>query len=97
MAAPVAAIETATAANAVAALANVSAVVDGVAVNGIFGNEYDEAFNAVAGGVPTLHCASADVSSADQGDTVTIGATSYTIIKKRPDGTGWTTFDLQEA
>lgn len=92
-----AAIETATAANAVAALANVSAVVDGVTVSGIFSNEYDEAFGAVAGSVPTLHCVSSAVTSADQGDTVTIGATSYTITKKRPDGTGWTTFELQEA
>lgn len=92
-----AAIETATAANAVAALANVSAVVDGVTVNGILGTEYDEAFAVIAGTAVTLSCAAADVTSAVQGDTVTIGATSYTITRVRADGTGWTVFDLQEA
>lgn len=96
MAAPFAAIETATAANAVAALANVTAVVDGVTVNGILGTEYDEAFAVVAGTAPTLSCASAGVTSAAQGDTVTIGATSYTITKVRADGAGMTVFELQE-
>lgn len=97
MAAPFAAIETATAANAVAALANVTATVDGATVNGIFSNDYDEAFGAVAGTAPTLSCVSSEVTSAAQGDTVTIGATSYTIVKVRADGTGWTVFDLEKS
>lgn len=96
MAAPFAAIETATAANAVAALANVTAVVDGVTVNGIFGNDYDEAFGAVAGTAPTLSCVSSEVTSAAQGDTVVVGGISYTITSLEPDGTGMTLLRLQE-
>lgn len=95
MTAPFAAIETATAANAVAALANVSAVVDGVTVDGIFDNAYGDAFG-VAGSVPTLSCASDDIDAA-HGDAVTIGATSYTITNVEPDGTGMTRLTLQEA
>lgn len=97
MAAPFAAIETATAANAVAALANVTATVDGVTVNGIFSNDYAEAFGAVSGTAPTLSCVSSEVTSAAQGDAVTIGAVSYTISKVRADGTGWTVFDLEKS
>lgn len=97
MAAPFAAIETATAANAVAALANVTATVDGATVNGIFSNDYDEAFGVVAGTSPTLSCASADVSSAAQGDVVTVNAVGYTIAKVRADGAGWTVFDLEKS
>ncbi len=97
MTAPFAAIEAATAANAVAALANVTAVVDGVTVNGIFGGEYDEALSLVSGTSPVLSCASADVSSAAQGDIVTIGAASYTITRVRADSTGMTAMELQEA
>lgn len=95
MTAPFAAIETATAANAVAALANVSAVVDGVAVNGIFDNAHGDAFG-IAGSVPTLSCASDEID-AERGDAVTIGATSYTITNVEPDGTGMTRLMLQEA
>lgn len=95
MTAPFAAIETATAANAVAALANVSAVVDGVTVDGIFDNAYGDALG-MAGSVPVLSCASDDIGAA-RGDTVTIGATSYTITNVEPDGTGMTRLMLQEA
>lgn len=95
MAAPFAAIETATAANAVAALANVSAVVDGVTVNGIFDNAYGDALG-IAGSVPMLSCASDEIDAA-RGDAVTIGATSYTVTNVEPDGTGMTRLTLQEA
>lgn len=96
MAAPFAAIETATAANAVAALANVSAVVDGVAVNGIFDNAYGDAFG-MAGTVPVLSIASDEVPLVAYGDAVVIGADTYTITKVEPDGTGMTRLILQES
>lgn len=97
MAAPFAAIETATAANAVAALANVTAVVDGVTVNGIFDNDFLIALGVTAGTGPVLLCAAADITSAAQGDTVVVGGISYTITSLEPDGTGMTLLRLQEA
>lgn len=97
MAAPFAAIETATAANAVAALANVTATVDSVTVNGIFDNDYLTAMGVTAGTGPVLFCAAADVTSAGQGDAVTVNATSYTITGIEPDGTGMVLLRLQEA
>jgi len=97
MAAPFAAFETATAASAVAALANVTATVDGATVSGIFDNDYLTAMGITAGTGPVLLCAAADVTSADQGDAVTIGAASYTVTSKEPDGTGMVLLRLQEA
>lgn len=97
MAAPFAAIETATAANAVAALANVTATVDGATVNGIFDNDFLTAMGVTAGTGPVLLCASADVTSAAQGDAVTVGAVGYTITSLEPDGTGMTLLRLQES
>lgn len=97
MTAPFAAIETATAANAVAALANVTATVDGVTVNGIHDNAFLESMGITAGTGPVLLCAAADITSAAQGDTAVIAAVSYTITSLEPDGTGMTLLRLNRA
>lgn len=75
----------------------VDATVDGASVRGLFDNDYLTALGVTAGSGPVLLCAAADVVGADQGDSVTIGAASYTITAKEPDGTGLVLLRLQEA
>ncbi len=69
-------------------------------VKGIFDNEY---FETDAGGEvafalqqPMFHCRTADVSSAAEGDAITINAVAYTVRNVRPDGTGMTMLILEE-
>jgi len=69
-------------------------------VNGIFDNEY---FETDAGGEvafalqqPMFHCRTADVSSAAEGDAITISGTNYIVRNVRPDGTGMTMLMLEE-
>jgi hypothetical protein len=71
-----------------------------VTVNGIFDHEY---FAADAGGSvavaieqPRFLCRTADVSSADEGDALTVNATNYTIKVVEDDGTGITNLVLEE-
>lgn len=75
----------------------VSAVVDSVTVRGIFDNDFLTTLGVTAGTGPVLLCASADVTSAAQGDVVTVGAVGYTIISLEPDGTGMVLLRLQES
>jgi len=69
-------------------------------VNGIFDHEY---FAADAGGSvavaieqPRFLCRTADVSSAAEGDALTVNATNYTIKVVEDDGTGITNLVLEE-
>lgn len=95
MTAPFAAIEAATAASALAALANVEASIDGGAlVPGIFDAAYADELG-IAGTGPVLRINTADAPSVAQGSTVEIGADSYTVINPEPDGTGMTQLRLQ--
>lgn len=71
-----------------------------VTVNGIFDHEY---FAADAGGSvavaieqPRFLCRTADVSSAAEGDALTVNATNYTIKVVEDDGTGITNLVLEE-
>lgn len=97
MTAPFAAIETATATSAVAALANVTATIGAVSgVEGIFDKDYAETFG-ISGAAPALRIISTAAPSAAVGDAVTLGAVSYTITAIEPDGTGMTLLRLQEA
>lgn len=92
-----AAIETATAANAVAALANCTATIGAVSgVPGIFDDAYTDQLG-ISGSTPALLCASTDVASAAYGASVTIGAVSYTVHAIQPDGIGMTRLLLQES
>lgn len=98
MTAPFAAIEAATAASAVAALANVEATVAGSVLLGIFDAAYGEAFG-ISGTTPVLLCDDADLDDFDvvAGDTVTIGSDSYTVSRIEADGTGMSRLVLDAA
>lgn len=97
---PAAAIEAATAAQAVAAFANCSATVGGVSKDGIFDDAYLDPLG-IAGSQPALVCVSADVSTAAQGTAVVVNSVSYTVGSKADNpedlGTGMTRLLLQEA
>jgi len=69
-------------------------------VNGIFDNEFIEV--DAGGGIgiamqqPRFHCRTADVSSAAEGDAITISGTAYTVRIVQDDGTGMTVFVLEK-
>jgi len=73
----------------------IDATVGAGTVRGIFDNAYQDAFSLVPGTAPVFMCASADVSSVDVGDSITINATAYSVTEVRPDGTGMTVLVLQ--
>jgi hypothetical protein len=52
---------------------------------------------AIESTAPIAYCRSADVSSASQGDTITIpsGGTAYTVVGVEPDFTGMTLLRLR--
>jgi len=69
-------------------------------INGIFDNEY---FEADAGGTigiaiqqPRFQCQTSNVSSAAEGDAITINSVAYTIRIVQDDGTGVTTLVLEQ-
>ncbi len=96
MTAPFAAIETATATTAVAALANVDATISASTVSGVFDDGYAEAFGLSAGSKPTFLCNAADLPSITLGTTeITINAVDYTIVEQQPDGMGLVTLMLE--
>ena len=68
-------------------------------VNGIFDNEFFEAGVGEVGVAfqqPRFLCRTSDVSSAAEGDAITINSVAYTIRVVQPDGTGTTTLVLEE-
>lgn len=73
-----------------------AATVKGTAVTGIFDDAWQDALG-VSSTAPALLLPTASVGSATYGDTVVIGAASYTIAGVQPDGTGMTRLILQEA
>ena len=78
----------------------VAATFGGGTVNGIFDKEYLEVDGggtvAFAINQPRFVCRTSDVSSAAEGDAITINATSYVIKVVQDDGTGMTTLVLEE-
>lgn len=56
------------------------------AVVGVFDKAYGEAFGLVAGNDPVFRCPTGNIA---RGDTLAIGATTYTVIGIEADGTGW--------
>lgn len=88
MSAPFAAFESATADAAMAALANCTATVGGVACRGIFDSDYGDPLGLTAGNRVVFTTIEAPVSSAEVGDTVVIGAATYAIGERQSDGTG---------
>lgn len=70
-------------------------------VNGIFDNEF---FEVEAGGEiavameqPRFTCRTSDVSTAAEGDSITINSIAYTVRVVQSDGTGVTVLVLEES
>lgn len=91
---PASAIELATANSAVAAFANCTATLNGVAIGGIFDNGSANAFNMMQGSNPTFMCATTDAASA-VGKTLIVSGVSHTVREAKPDGTGFTLLELE--
>ena len=64
-------------------------------VRGIFDNEYVTALGLVDGTHPVFLASSSAVTSAAQGDPITVGGVSYRIARIEPDGTGMTRLILE--
>ena len=81
----------------ISGLANATASLSGgVAVNGIFGNEYGEEVAGLAGGFfPVFQFRNADAPGVVVGDSITINGTAYAVAGVEPDGTGWTALILR--
>ena len=77
-----------------------AATYNGGTVNGILDTQHLEldAGGTVAFAInePRFLCRTSDVSSAAEGDAITINATSYVIKVVQDDGTGMTTLVLEE-
>lgn len=78
----------------------VAATYAGGTVNGIFNKNYLELDSggsvAFAINQPRFVCRTSDVSSAAEGDAITISGTSYVIRVVQDDGTGVTTLVVEE-
>ena len=64
-----------------------AASINGLTVNGIFGNEFIQV-DFVESKKPVFECAAADVVGIAHGDTVTISSDTYKVRGIQPDGTG---------
>lgn len=74
----------------------VLAPLNGVDVGGIFDNGSANAFNMMQGSNPTFMCATADATSA-VGKTLIVGGVSHTVREAKPDGSGFTLLELEQA
>jgi hypothetical protein len=91
------AIETATAAQAVAAFSNCAATLDGVAISGIFDNGSAAGLgNMMLGSNPTFTCSSSDAPSSKRNKTLVVNSVSYTVREIKPDGTGMSVLELEQ-
>lgn len=66
-------------------------------VVGIFDSEYARELGMIDATDPQFVCRESDMSSAAQGQTLTINAVSYTIVGVEPDGTGLLTLRLRKS
>lgn len=73
----------------------VAATIGGETVNGIFDDEYAETLD-IAGTAPVIACKTEEVADVDEGDTVTIAGTDYTVRDIEQDGTGVTRLVLEK-
>jgi hypothetical protein len=78
------------------------AVLDSVAVSGIFDNGYSQVLAGVGGGIgvqnPSFTLPSADCTSTTQGSSLIVSDQGpYTVQDIEPDGTGITVLRLSEA
>lgn len=93
---PFAEIETALAATCLGALANATATIAGVVIDGVFDAGYRDTLG-IANSSPTFRCAAADVADIASNTTVTIAGTAYRLRAKEPDGQGLTVLVLELA
>lgn len=70
-------------------------VLAGATVRAIFDNGYANAFDVVAGSVPKLTLAEADLGAAVRDSAVTVRGIAYTIADIQKDGTGMATLLLE--
>ena len=74
----------------------VSVTLGGAAVRGIFDDAYGEAFGGlVAGSGPMFRLPSS--VAVTRGESLVLGATTYTVVGIEPDGTGITTLRLEKS
>lgn len=74
----------------------VSATLDGRSVTVIFDRAAVAALGAITTG-PQAGLPTADAGAATRGSTLDIGADTYRVVSALPDGTGWTTLELEIA
>lgn len=72
----------------------VSATLDGVAVAGIFDNDYADALG-LATRQPRFMLRSSDASAATQSSVLVVEGSTYRVRSIEPDGTGVTTLALE--
>jgi hypothetical protein len=73
----------------------IAATVGATAVTVIYDTDYGDPMGLIAGSRTVITCISSQVSAADVGTAVSIGATSYTVAEVQPDGTGITRLVLE--
>lgn len=75
----------------------VAATLQGVAVSGIFDEDYVEPLgNVVEGKAPTFQCAASAVPSVAHGQSLVIGARTFKVRGVEPDGAGVVLLRLEE-
>lgn len=74
----------------------VEATINGLPVDGIFDDAYEDVLN-VGSSDPAFTCRTSDVSSVVEADPVIIGGVTYKVAgQPQPDGTGVTVLPLEE-
>jgi endonuclease YncB( thermonuclease family) len=74
------------------------ATIGAASVRGIFDDAYQTTSNGfIESSAPQFQCATADVASVVQGQTITVNAKNYLVTTVQPDGTGVTTLILELA
>lgn len=71
------------------------AMINEVAVGGLFRRPYAESFGMVGGDNPAFRALSDSLLAVRAGDRIEINAAHYTVASVRPDGAGMTLLDLK--
>jgi len=65
------------------------------AVTVIFDAAYVDPLGQIEGSVPMVWLTTSEAGAVVQGDTILVGATTYTVVEVMPDGTGITQLRLR--
>jgi len=76
-------------------MSNANALLDGVAVPGIFDRGYIQAFDGIASSAPMFTAPSASVSAATTSSLLVVAGNTYRVRSVQPDGTGITQLLLE--